>query len=114
MLGGLAFAASCLAYFWLSYKSGCTADLKGGTWGDFDRALQYDGLSVFPGLLALVIGTAAPFLLLRRRTLLVRGVLAVVCFLGVGGALLAGGINIAFNATHECGAQWRGCERPGG
>ena len=46
----LASALACLAAFVaalsLSYKAGCAADLKGGTWGDPFRALQFENWSV--------------------------------------------------------------------
>jgi hypothetical protein len=70
----MASALICLAGFaaalFLSYRAGCAADLKGGTWGDPIRALELENWSVtcaFLGWLAGLPGAVMQRIKVRQR-----------------------------------------------
>ena len=47
--------AAALAWAFYMYRAGCTADLKGGSWGDHQLALEIEMLAFAYGLAACVL-----------------------------------------------------------
>lgn len=55
---GLALVLVSIAF---AYQAGCAADLKGGKWGDFHRALQWEDKAMFALILgAMLFAISAP------------------------------------------------------
>jgi hypothetical protein len=95
---GIFSSATCL-YF--SYLAGCAGDLKGGTLGDPQQALHYEGLSTGPLFLALLCFTAlpifAPFKGIAKRALA-----STAIFFATAVALILGGIQAAVMGVQQC------------
>lgn len=90
--------------------AGCTADLKGGTWGNFQQALALEDLALIPAFGALGLSVAAP-LFLSAWSLLVRILGAITLFFVTGTFLLLGGISIELNGTYKCDPEYRAVMR---
>lgn len=56
---GLLFALSAAVAFFVMFKAGCAGDPKGGSLGDPVRALELEGVGLFPLLVSAVSGGAA-------------------------------------------------------
>jgi hypothetical protein len=98
------FAAAILAsaaYLYFTYKAGCAGDLKGGTLGDQQQALRYEGLSTGPLFVALLCFVAsplvAPFGGLAKRTLA-----SAALFLIALVALILGGTQVEIVGVQQC------------
>jgi hypothetical protein len=74
----IATMASLAAALVFAYESGCAGDLKAGTWGDMQRALQFDSDSGVALMLTFVFVTAA---------VVARGRSGASAFIGLGTAL---------------------------
>jgi hypothetical protein len=55
---GLLFAVSTALTFFVMFKAGCAGDTKGGSLGDPVRALELEGVALFPLLVSVASGGA--------------------------------------------------------
>jgi hypothetical protein len=82
--------AGAVAWAYYMYRAGCTADLKGGSWGDHQLALELEFLAVAYGLaasllLALFAAMSTASGATRRAvTFLGVGLLSLALILGAG------------------------------
>jgi|SRR5690606_35409047 len=89
------------AYLYFAYQAGCAGDLKGGTLGDPQEALRYEGLSTGPLFFALFCFAAsplvAPFGGIAKRVLA-----SAALFLVALVALIFGGIQVEIMGVQQC------------
>lgn len=89
------------AYLYFAYQAGCAGDLKGGTLGNPQQALRYEGLATGPLFLALLCFAAlpivAPFGGMTKRTLA-----SAALFLVALVALVLGGIQVEIMGVQQC------------
>jgi len=79
-----ALSAACVSLLcWYSYRTGCAADLKTGSWGNIELALHYSQVSFVWLVLALLVGILA-IVALPGRDAPTRAAMATVFFFAGG------------------------------
>lgn len=89
------------AYLYFAYQAGCAGDLKGGTLGDPQQALHYEGLSTGPLLLALLCFAALP-IFASFKGAAKRALASTAIFLIAFVALILGGIQVEVTGVQQC------------
>ncbi|WP_148665139.1 hypothetical protein [Diaphorobacter nitroreducens] len=99
LLGVGIFASAASLYF--AYQAGCAGDLKGGTLGDPQQALHYEGLSTESMLLTLFCFAALPILAPFKGTAK-RALASTAIFLIALVVLILGGIQAEITGVQQC------------
>ncbi len=103
----LAFMATADAWAYYMYRAGCMADLKGGTWGNHQLALETEMLAVAIGLaacalLGALLASATGYDAKRRTVWFLGGVLTgVVVIFAAGFYIETEGIRVCAPTHHK-------------
>jgi len=90
-----------VAYLYFAYQAGCAGDLKGGTLGDPQQALRYEGLSTSSLFFALFCFAASP-LVAPVGGIAKRVLASAALFLVALVVLLLGGIQVEIMGVQQC------------